>query len=647
MSGLNNTSAKRSHQNNSFAFPNNLEIPKSALSDRKFRSSYVRIFNDPRVYKRPRLNGDRTSSRFDVDHNYQIKVVFDEPMVKPKGILANTQSPKDDSGISKSVSFSSKITFIDSTDLDGVSSDCTDVEMEDSRSNKLKTKSKKPKNGKSENKSKTKAAASNDKPSSKKKKKTKDKLPNKNGHKVKSTHKDLFKFKITKPFRKFGRSKDKKLKHLQKKFGRRMFKAFVQVKRSFNLKTIPEQVTVPLEKITLNSTDVTTPKKSVPSIQDFLIGRMTKKVKVSLTPVKGNTDGTNEPITTETESLTPVQGTTDDTDEPMTTDSESLTPAQGSTDGTKEPITTETESLNPVQGNTDDTNGPMTTNSESLTPVQGTTDVTNEPITTDTESLTPVQDDTDGINEPMIVSTKSLTTVQGNTNGINEPITTDIESLTPVQDNTDGTNKPMIAGPKSLTPAQGNTDGTNESMTTDAEIIPSKENESNSYESVETSSRTENDVQSDNPVDRQEMAENSEAVVPSIEPPNSVQLDENGPSNQINGDVSLAEADDSPDVNIDKCNDTDPSPEVLALSALPNLIDEITRSMYYNTNKDETVTVNGQMLGTDTDDHHDDMDDNISAFNVSFSMPTTKSLTDNMLGCDSPEIASIQLEMND
>ncbi|XP_037028202.1 uncharacterized protein LOC119068637 isoform X2 [Bradysia coprophila] len=542
MSGLNTTPAKRSHQNNSFAFPNNLEIPKSALSDRKFRSSYVRIFNDPRVYKRPRLNGDRTSSRFGVDHNYQIKVVFDEPMVKPKGILANTQSPKDDSGISKSVSFSSKITFIDSTDLDGVSSDCTDVEMEESRSNKSKTKSKKSKNAKSESKSKTKAAASNDKPSSKKKKKTKDKLSNKNGHKVKSTHKDLFKFKITKPFRKFGRSKDKKLKHLQKKFGRRMFKAFVQVKRSFNLKTIPEQVTVPLEKITLNATDVTTPKKSVPSIQDFLIGRMTKKVKVSLTPVQGNTDDTNEPMTTDGGSLTSVQA------------------------------------------NIDDTNKPMITGVESLTSVQGNTDDTIEPMSTDTESLTPVQ---------------------------------------------------------------GTTDGTNESMTIDAEIIPSKENESNSSESVENSSRTEKDVQSDNPVDRQEIAENSEAVVPSTEPPNSVQLDQNGPTIQSNGDVGLVESDDSPDVDIDRCNDTDPSPEVLALSALPNLIDEITRSMYYNTNKDETVTVNGQMLGTDTDDHHGDMDDNISAFNVSFSMPTTKSLADNMLGCDSPEIASIQLEMND
>ncbi|XP_037028200.1 uncharacterized protein LOC119068637 isoform X1 [Bradysia coprophila] len=605
MSGLNTTPAKRSHQNNSFAFPNNLEIPKSALSDRKFRSSYVRIFNDPRVYKRPRLNGDRTSSRFGVDHNYQIKVVFDEPMVKPKGILANTQSPKDDSGISKSVSFSSKITFIDSTDLDGVSSDCTDVEMEESRSNKSKTKSKKSKNAKSESKSKTKAAASNDKPSSKKKKKTKDKLSNKNGHKVKSTHKDLFKFKITKPFRKFGRSKDKKLKHLQKKFGRRMFKAFVQVKRSFNLKTIPEQVTVPLEKITLNATDVTTPKKSVPSIQDFLIGRMTKKVKVSLTPVQGNTDDTNEPMTTDGGSLTSVQANIDDTNKPMITGVESLTS---------------------VQGNTDDTIEPMSTDTESLTPVQGTTVGTNEPITIDTESSTPVPDNTDSTNEPK---------------------TTDAKSLTPVQDNSDGTDEPMITDGKTLSPVQDNADGTNESMTIDAEIIPSKENESNSSESVENSSRTEKDVQSDNPVDRQEIAENSEAVVPSTEPPNSVQLDQNGPTIQSNGDVGLVESDDSPDVDIDRCNDTDPSPEVLALSALPNLIDEITRSMYYNTNKDETVTVNGQMLGTDTDDHHGDMDDNISAFNVSFSMPTTKSLADNMLGCDSPEIASIQLEMND
>lgn len=75
----------------------------------------------------------------------------------------------------------------------------------------------------------------------------------------------------------------------------------------------------------------------------------------------------------------------------------------------------------------------------------------------------------------------------------------------------------------------------------------------------------------------------------------------------------------------------------------------------YNTNKDETATVNGQTLALDTndcneDDHRhrgDDLDEDISTFNVSFSMPT-KSLADNMLlDCDTPEIANIQLEMND
>lgn len=510
MSEVNNTPAKRSHQKNLFAFPTDLEIPESALSDRKFRLSYVRIFNDPRVYKRPRLNGDRTSSRFDVDYNYQIKVVFDEPIVKRKSILANTQCPKDDSSISKSVSFSSKITFIDSN-LDGVSSDCSDVEVDDSGSSKSKTKSKTKttKNGKSENKlKKSTAAASNGKPSSKNKKRTKDKPANKNGHKVKSTQKELFKFKITKPFRKFGRSKDKKLKHLQKKFGRRMFKAFVQVKRSFNLKTIPEQVTVPLEKITLNTNDVTTPQKSVPSIQDFLISRMTKTVKVSLTPVQDNTGDTNE---------------------------------------------------------------------------------------------------------PMIID--------------------------------------------------------------DSEIIQCKESELNSTESVDSSSRPENDVQSDKTVDRQEMADDSEtnqnlSVVPSADSSNSNQLDQSGQSIKSNGDPVPVVTDDCPDVNIDKCNDAEPSPGVLEISALPNLIDEITCSMFYkdetvttngqvddchygdldgnNTRKDETVTTNGQVHRSDTDDHHHcgDSDENISTFNVSFSIPT-KSVTDNMLGCDSPAIASIQLEMND
>lgn len=384
MSAVNNTPSSRSHQKNLFAFPDNLEIPKSALSDRKFRSSYVRVYNDPRVYKRPRLNGDRTSSRFDVD-NFQIKVVFDEPIAKRKSILANGQCPKDDSGIRKSVSFSTKITFIDSIDLDVVSSDSSDVEVNDSQLNKSKTKSK------TKNKMK-KAATSNGKPSNKNKKKTKDKSANKNGHKAKSTQKELFKFKITKPFRKFGRSKDKKLKHLQKKFGRRMFKAFVQVKRSFNLKTIPEQVTVPLERITVNTNDETTPKNNVPSIQDFLIGRMTKKVKVSLTPVQDNTD--------------------------------------------------------------------------------------------------------------------------------------------------DSTNEPMIIEP---------------------EIVQCKDNESNSTESVENSNRTENDVQSDNTVDRQEMAEVSEtnqslSVAPSVESSKADQLEQHGQSLRSNGDVVPAATDDgSPDVVRTNC----------------------------------------------------------------------------------------------
>lgn len=65
--------------------------------------------------------------------------------------------------------------------------------------------------------------------------------------------------------------------------------------------------------------------------------------------------------------------------------------------------------------------------------------------------------------------------------------------------------------------------------------------------------------------------------------------------------------------------------------------------MYYNTNKDETVTMNGQVLETN-DDHHIDLVDNISSLNVSFSMPTN-SLTDNILGCDASEIASIQLNL--
>lgn len=290
MSGVIDRPGKRSHR---FAFPDDLEIPESALADRKFLSSFVHIYNDPRVYKRQRLNGDRTSSRFDVDYNYQIKVVFNEPIVKRKSILSNPQSPKDDSGVRKSVSFLSKITVIDSIDLDGGSSDWTDVEHDESPEKSKLTKSKISNNGKSESKTK-KSTQSNGKTSIKEnKKKMKDKPSTKNGHKVKSAQKELFKFKITKTFRKFGRSKDKKLKHLQKKFGRRMFKAFVQVKRSFNLKTIPSNVTVPLERITRKIDDVTTPEKSVPSIQDFLISKMTRKVKVTLTPVHGNTGDTN------------------------------------------------------------------------------------------------------------------------------------------------------------------------------------------------------------------------------------------------------------------------------------------------------------------------------------------------------------------
>lgn len=307
MSVEKNISAKRSHQTKGSAFPENLEIPESALKDRKFLSSYVHIFNDPRVYKRRRLNGDRTSSRFDVDYNLHIKVVYNEPIVKRKSILTNTQSPKeknrDDSGIRKSVSFLSKIIFIDSIDLDGGSSDWTDVDIDENvEKSKIKSKtSKEAKNGKNLKKV---AAASNDKPSSKNhKKKTKDKSANKNGSKSKSAPKELFKFKITKPFRKFGRPKEKKLKHLQKKFGRRMFKAFVHVKRSFNLKNIPDKVAVPLQKITLKTNDVTTPEKCVPSIQDFLIGQMTKKVKVSLTSVQGNTGDTNELRISDTDNM--------------------------------------------------------------------------------------------------------------------------------------------------------------------------------------------------------------------------------------------------------------------------------------------------------------------------------------------------------
>lgn len=295
MSGENKIPPKRSHKENGSAFPDDLEIPESVLHDRKFLSSYVYIFNDPRVYKRQRLNGDRTSSRFDVDYNCHINVVYNEPVIKRKSILTSTQSPKeknpDDSGIRKSVSFLSKITFIDAIELDGGSSDWTDIEVDESEV-KSKMKSKTKKDTKIKNNVK-KGGTSNGIPSNKShKKKAKDKSASKKGNKVKSPPKELFKFKITKPFRKFGRSKERKQKHLQKKFGRRMFKAFVHVKRSFNLKHIPDQVSVPLEKITMNENDVSTPKRSAPSIQDFLIGQMTKKVKVCITPV--HADDTNE-----------------------------------------------------------------------------------------------------------------------------------------------------------------------------------------------------------------------------------------------------------------------------------------------------------------------------------------------------------------
>jgi len=487
MSGGNNISAKRTHQKNRFAFPDDLEIPDAALKDRKYLSSYVRILNDPRVYKRRRMNGDRTSSRFDVDYNIQIRVVYNEPIVRTKSILANTQSPKenkpDESGIRKSVSFLSKITFIDSIELDGVSSDWTDIEIDDSRGEKSKKKSKISKDAKLEEKKfKKEAAVSNDIPSSKNGKKTKDKSSSssKNGHKFKSNPKELFKFKITKPLRKFCRPKEKKLKHLQKKFGRRMFKAFVHVKRSFNIKTTPDKVTVPLEKITLKTNDVTaTPEKIVPSIQNFLIGQVTKTVKVSLTPVQGNTGDTNEAI------------------------------------------------------------------------------ISN------------------------------------------------------------------------------------------AEIIQSDLMESNSTETVQDSSggNKENNVESDNPVDRlgrEEHPETNQSTVsaPSIESSNSDQ------TTKINGELVSAETNDSPAETIVSCNETEPSPEVAKPNPLPNLIDKITCNMYYNTNNDETITMNGQMLESNNADHHIDLVDNISAFNVSFSMPT-KSLTENILGCDSAEIASIQLKLND
>lgn len=298
---------KRSHKENGSAFPDDLEIPESALHDRKFLSSYVYILNDPRVYKRQRLNGDRTSSRFDVDYNCHINVVFNEPVIKRKSILTNTQSPKeknpDDSGIRKSVSFLSKITFIDAVELDGGGSDWTDwIDIDESKVKK-KMKSNTTKVTELKNNLK-KGGTSNGIPSNKNNKKsTKDKSSSKKGNKVKSTSKELFKFKITKPFRKFGRSKEKKLKYLQKKFGKRMFNAFVHVKRSFNLKHIPVKH-IPLERITMNKIDVSTPKKSTPSIQDFLIGQMTKKLKVCITPVLDKSvlaDDTNEEKINDTE----------------------------------------------------------------------------------------------------------------------------------------------------------------------------------------------------------------------------------------------------------------------------------------------------------------------------------------------------------
>lgn len=481
MSEENKISSKRSHQSNGSAFPDDLEIPESALNDRKFLSAYVHILNDPRVYKRQRLDTDRTSSRFETDYNYQIKVVYNEPIIKRKSILANTDSPKDGSGTPKSVSFVTKVTYIDSNDLNGGSSDWSDVE-EDEKVKKPKNKKKSKVSKEEKTGNNKKRASSNDKPSSKKHKKN-EKTSNKTVHKTKPVAKELFKFKITKPFRKFGRSKEHKLKHLQKKFGRRMFKAFVHVNRSFNLKNIPDKVSVPLEKITLKTTDVTTPEKSVPSIQDFLIGQLTKKVKVSLTPVQDNTGDTNEERIDETHS----------------------------------------------------------------------------------------------------------------------------------------------------------------NVSSQSDLI-----ESNSTEEIQNSK--------DDPVDRQEMIENTKT---SSDSTNSDQ------ANKINGDLISAvpaETDDSPDMVIRislqqlthqlyksfsqqaivSCNDTEPSLELVQSNPLPNKIDKITCNMYYNTNKDETATMNGQRIESNSDNHVDLVD---TSLNVSFSMPT-KSLTDDILSCDSSEIPSIQL-LND
>lgn len=494
MSKENKICTKRSHQKNRFAFPDDLEIPESALKDHKFLSCYVRIFNDPRVHKRHRLNGDRTSSRFDVDNNFHVKVIFNEPIIKRKSILSNTQSPKEknpnDSDSRKSVSFLSKITYINSNELDGVSSDWTDNEVDGSEAKpKTKSKSKIPKTEKSGNiskKEKEKKPA-NGVPSSKIKKKAKDKSSNKlNGKKAKPSSKELFKFKITKSFRKFGRSKEKKLKHLQKKFGRRMFKAFVHVERSFNLKIIPDKVAVPSEKITLSTSDVTTPEKNVPSIQDFLIGQMTKKLKVSLNPVQN---------------------------------------------------VTEIMQTNLIESN----------------------------------SLDTVQN-----------SSTTKTSIKSENNAIDESKpkdnTVSIQSITPTVPSTEKT---------CCTDETDQADQRVPASTTDVVI------------KIRTIIFTQNFF---NILPRQ---------------------------------------------TIESCNDTEPSREVVESNTLPNIIDKITCSMYYNTNKDETITMNGQMLESNNDDQHMDLVDNISTFNVSFSMPATKSLAENILNSDSSEIASIQFKLND
>lgn len=90
------------------------------------------------------------------------------------------------------------------------------------------------------------------------------------------------------------------------------------------------------------------------------------------------------------------------------------------------------------------------------------------------------------------------------------------------------------------------------------------------------------------------------------------------------------------------CNNTEPSPEVVESNPLPNVIDKITYNMYYKKNKDD-VTVNGKKLES-SNDYHNDLVDNVSTFNVSFS---TKSIADNILSRDSSEITSIQFQLND